>query len=51
MGLQDNGISTELQVDDVGGKLTRPIASPMINTSVWSAIVAGDVRKKKASVI
>ena len=28
-----------------------PIASPIINTSVWSASAAGDTRKKYASVI
>jgi hypothetical protein len=28
-----------------------PIASPIMNTSVWSAIVDGDVRKKYAMVI
>jgi hypothetical protein len=27
-----------------------PIASPMINTSVWSASAAGEVRKKYARV-
>lgn len=27
-----------------------PIASPIMNTSVWSAIEPGEVRKKKASV-
>jgi hypothetical protein len=32
-------------------KRTSPIASPKTNTRVWSAIVAGDVRKKKPSVI
>ena len=30
---------------------TRPIASPIINTRVWSAIVFGFVRKKKARVM
>lgn len=30
---------------------TRPIASPIIKTSVWSATVWGDVRKKKPRVI
>ena len=28
-----------------------PIASPMINTRVWSARAPGEVRKKYASVI
>lgn len=28
-----------------------PIASPIINTSVWSASAAGDTRKKYASVM
>ena len=37
------------KVAEEGGS-TRPIASPIINTSVWSAIVCGFVRKKKASV-
>jgi hypothetical protein len=31
--------------------LTMPIASPIINTKVWSARAPGDVRKKYASVI
>jgi hypothetical protein len=30
---------------------TRPIASPMMKTRVWSATVWGDVRKKKPRVI
>lgn len=30
---------------------TRPIASPMMKTRVWSATVCGDVRKKKPRVI
>jgi len=38
-----------LEREEEGGS-TRPIASPIINTSVWSAIVCGFVRKKKASV-
>jgi hypothetical protein len=28
-----------------------PIASPMMNTNVWSARVPGEVRKKYASVM
>jgi hypothetical protein len=28
-----------------------PIASPIMKTSVWSATVDGDVRKKKAKVM
>ena len=32
-------------------KLTRPIASPIMNTNVWSAIAPGEVRKKKARVM
>jgi hypothetical protein len=32
-------------------RCTRPIASPSIKTRVWSAIVCGFVRKKKASVM
>jgi hypothetical protein len=33
------------------GLSTRPIASPIMKTRVWSAIVRGFVRKKKASVM
>jgi hypothetical protein len=33
------------------GGSTRPIASPIINTRVWSAMVPGLVRKKKARVM
>jgi len=32
-------------------RLTMPMASPRTKTSAWSAIVAGLVRKKKASVM
>jgi len=33
------------------GRTTIPIASPMMKTSVWSAMESGDVRKKKARVM
>jgi hypothetical protein len=35
----------------LGKKVTSPIACPITKTRVWSAIVAGEVRKKKARVM
>lgn len=32
-------------------RLAMPIASPIMNTKVWSGMMLGEVRKKKASVI
>jgi hypothetical protein len=44
-------VSDISSVSDFPGGSTRPIASPIINTRVWSAIVFGFVRKKKARVM
>lgn len=44
-------VSVYIGICNVKARLTKPIASPIMKTSVWSAIADGFVRKKKARVM